>query len=102
MSVSNTSVKTDFVLDFSAFRDTLTYPSLETFTASFSAFVTLVDYFPNITTLRLRSFELEPDGGPVPSLSRPLRGKLYVREVRASRLSSSVGSPSWTWSMGIW
>ena len=87
---------------FSAFRDTLTYPSLETFTTSFSAFVTLVDYFPNITTLRLRSFELEPDGGPVPSLSRPLRGKLYVREVRASRLSSSVGSPSWTWSMGNW
>ena len=69
---------------FSAFRETLTYLSLETFTASFSAFVALVDYFPNIATLRLRPPELEPDEGPVPSLSRPLRGKLHIREAYAN------------------
>ena len=64
---------------FSAFRETLTYLSLDTFITSFSAFVTLVDYFPNTRTLRLRLFELEPDKELVPALSRPLRGKVYVQ-----------------------
>ena len=63
---------------FSAFRETLAYLSLETFITSFSAFVALVDYFPNIRTLQLRLFELEPDEGPVPTLSRSLRGKVHV------------------------
>ena len=63
---------------FSAFRETLTHLSLDTFVTSFGAFVALVDYFPSITTLRLRSFDLEPDEGPVQSLSRPLRGSLHV------------------------
>ena len=63
---------------FSAFRETLTSLSLDSFVTSFGAFVTLVDYFPNITTLQLCSFELEPDEIPVPSQSRPLRGKLRV------------------------
>ena len=71
---------------FSAFRETLTYLSLESFATSFSAFVTLVDYFPNITTLRLCSFVLEPDEGLVPSLSRPLRGKLHLRDLGADFL----------------
>ena len=71
---------------FSAFRETLTHLTLETFTTSFSAFVTLVDYFPNITTLRLHLFALDLDRGPVPSLSRPLRGKLHVREVQVNCL----------------
>ena len=66
---------------FSAFRETLTYLSLETFATSFSAFVTLVDYFPNLRTLQLRALELEPDGGPVPPLSRPLRGELHFYEI---------------------
>ena len=64
---------------FSAFHETLTYLSLETFAASFSAFVALVGYFPNIRTLQLRLFELEPDEGQVPTLSQPLRGKVYVQ-----------------------
>ena len=64
---------------FSAFRETLTSLSLDTFAMSFRAFVTLVDYFPNITTLRLHSFGLEPNGEPAQSLSRPLRGKVRVR-----------------------
>ena len=71
---------------FSTFREALTCLSLDNFTTSFSAFVTLVDYFPNIATLQLDSFLVEPDEEPVPSLSRPLRGKLYVYEVLPDRL----------------
>ena len=71
----------DFRICFSAFRDSLTYLSLEIFSTSFSAFVALVDYFPNITSLQLRSLELEPEEGSVSSLSRPLRGKIRVQEV---------------------
>jgi len=63
---------------FSAFRETLTHLSLETVTTSIGAFITLVDYFPSITDLQLRSFVLDPDEGPVPSTSRPFRGKLRV------------------------
>ena len=68
---------------FSAFRETLTSLSLDTFSTPFSAFVALVDYFPNITTLLLRLFVLEHDERPVPPLSRPLRGKLRLNHVRA-------------------
>ena len=71
---------------FSAFRETLTYLSLNTFTASFSAFVTLIGYFPNVTSLELDSFVLEPDEGPVPSLSWPLWGKLLILYVQADFL----------------
>ena len=67
---------------FSAFRETLTNLSLDTVTTSFGAFVALVDSFPNITSLQLRSFVLEPDGGPIPPLSRPLRGRVRVHHVR--------------------
>ena len=63
---------------FSAFRETLTFLYLESSTASSSAFVALVNYFPNITALRLRGVKLAPDEGPVPTLSRPLRGKIYI------------------------
>jgi len=62
----------------SALRGSLTTLTIRHFVASFSAFVTLVDHFPNLTTLRLVSFQSEPDEGPVPQLSRPLRGKLYI------------------------
>ena len=75
-----------FYTCFSAFRETLTFLSLDTFAMSFSAFVTLVDYFPNITTLELDPPVLEPDERPVPSLSRPLRGKLLVHEVQTRHL----------------
>ena len=63
---------------FSAFRETLTFLSLESLIISFSVFVTLVDYFPNITTLELRCLRVVPDEGPVQPLSRPLRGKVFV------------------------
>ena len=68
----------EFDTCFSAFRGTLTNLTLWNFTASFDAFLTLVDYFPNIVTLRLSPSGLEPDEGPVLPLSRPLRGKLHV------------------------
>ena len=71
---------------FSAFRETLTHLTLDNFTTSFGAFVTFVDYFPNIKTLELNLFALRPGGGPNPSLSRPLRGKLHAYEVRDSCL----------------
>ena len=75
-----------FCACFSAFRGALTSLFLDTCVTSFSAFVTLVDYFPNITTLKLSLFALEPDEGPIPPLSRPLRGKVHVRRAHANRL----------------
>ena len=69
----------EFRTCFSAFRETLTGLAIGFFSTSFSAFVALVNYFPNITTLRLGSFSLRPDEEPVPLLSRPLRGKIYIR-----------------------
>ena len=63
---------------FSVFRGALTYLSLDTVATSFSAFVTLVGYFPNIRTLQLRSLVLEPDEGSVPTLNWPLRGKIHI------------------------
>ena len=68
---------------FSAFQETLTYLSLEFITTSFSAFVTLVNYFPNATVLQLRLSVLVPDEAPVPTLSRPLRGKLHIDCLRS-------------------
>jgi len=63
---------------FSAFRGTLTYLYLDFFSTSFSTFVTLVDYFPHLRTLLLRSLVLRADERPVPTLSRPLRGKVHI------------------------
>ena len=63
---------------FSAFRETLTHLTLENFDTSFYAFVTLVGYFPNMTTLRLDLFDVRPDERQVPQLSQPLRGKIHL------------------------
>jgi len=71
---------------FSAFRGTLTYLFIDYISASFDALVSLVDYFPNLRALELRLYGLGPGEGLVPSLSRPLRGKLHVH--------SSLGNPS--------
>jgi len=67
-----------FLSCFSTFRGALTYLALDTFATSFSAFVALVGYFPNIRTLRLRSLILGSDEGPVPALFRPFRGKVNI------------------------
>jgi len=66
---------------FSAFRETLTELSFGLVVTSFSTFVTLVGYFPNVTTLRLGSFTLTPDEGPVSPLPRPLRGKISIHDI---------------------
>ena len=77
----------EFHTCFSAFRKTLTHLSLSCFVTSFSMFVTLVDYFPNITVLQLATLDgVKPDEGPVPPLSRPLRGKIIVRDFHYNRL----------------
>ena len=53
--------------------------------------------FPWVTyPLQLRALELEPDGGPVPSLSRPLRGGFHVYTIEPDAWSSSICLPSWT------
>ena len=68
-----------FHISFSAFRVTLTHLSLETFSTSFSALISFIVSFPNITSLKLDPTSvLVPDEGPVPLLSRPLRGKLHL------------------------
>ena len=64
---------------FSAFRDTLTDLSFNHFDTSFSAFVTLVDSFPNLTNLWLGLFVVKPDEEPVPVLSLPLRGRIHLK-----------------------
>lgn len=66
---------------FSGFRETLTSFSLRSVAMSFSMFVTVIGYFPNITTLRLGSFTLRPDERPVPPLPRPLRGRIYLYDI---------------------
>ena len=63
---------------FSAFRETLTDLTLALFATSFDVFVTLIGYLPNITALRLGPFVVKPDEGPVPQLSRTLRGKIHL------------------------
>ena len=68
----------EFHTCFSAFRETLKYLSLDVFVTSFSAFVTLVNHFPNIISLQLGFSALNPDEGPVPALSRSLRGRVHV------------------------
>ena len=70
---------------FSAFRGTLTSLSIDAFT-SFGAFVALVDYFPNLRKLELYSHRLQPNDGPVPSLSRPLRGELHLHPSMTTHL----------------
>ena len=87
---------------FSAFRETLTHLSLEIVTTSIGEFVTLMDYFPNITDLQLCSFELEQDEGPVPPLSRSFRGRLHVSCSKYDPLGSSIDLLSWTWSTRSW
>ena len=89
----------EFRTCFSAFRESLTYLSLETFATLFGAFVTVVDYFPNITILQLCSFELEPDEGPVPSLSHPF-GEKYTSTFKIISRSPRIDLPSWTWGTG--
>ena len=71
----------DFRTCFSAFRETLTCLSPVNSSTPFSAFVALLDYFPYITSLQLYSLELKPDEGSVPSLTRPLQGKIHLWDV---------------------
>ena len=79
---------------FSAFRGTLTEPSLPLFFTSFGMFVTLVRYFTNITPLQLGPLMLKPSGKPVPPFSG---GSHALIGSATAAATSSVNSPSWTW-----
>ena len=79
-------ISKEFYICFSAFRQTLTNLSLHSFETSFSAFLLLVDYFPNITTLRLSLLALKPCEGVIPSLSRPLRGRICLGCATSTRM----------------
>ena len=94
-SLTLSSIKIEYIGDdqfptrFSSFRETLTYLSFSTLIASFGALVALVNYFPNVATLELHRFILEPDEGPISSSSRPLRGrKLHIHEVLSNHSES--------------
>ena len=64
------------VENFSAFRLTLSSLSIWRCYVSTGAFIILVNYFPNLVDLQLRSPLPVEDYKPVPPLLRPLRGRL--------------------------
>lgn len=65
---------------FSAFQHTLTSLFLAGCYVTSNALITIINYFPGLTDLELQSLTYEAYGLPAPPLSRPLRGKLLIRE----------------------
>lgn len=63
---------------FSAFQHTLSGISLVGCGVTKNAFVTLVNYFPNLTSLYLYGLGYNRDDEPTPPLSRTLFKKLYI------------------------
>jgi len=58
---------------FTAFQHTLSYLCLRSLGVTANVVVTLVNYFPNLAHLHLRSLSHKVDGRPIPHFSRPLR-----------------------------
>lgn len=77
-SIAEPITEEGFHTRFSAFREAPTELSLQFTLTSSNMFVTLIDYFPNVTTVRLGPFSLNLDEVPVLPLSRPLRGKVPI------------------------
>ena len=73
---------------FLAFRDTLSSLSLEYVSLTWSTFVGLINYFPNLRELLFHDSSLETDHSPIPPLSRPLRGTLCLSTLSASHFST--------------
>jgi hypothetical protein len=67
---------------FSAFQHMLSSLSLARVSITWSAFVTLVGYFPHLRNLNIRSPSFRVDDIPVPQLPRPLRGRLIIEPFR--------------------
>ncbi|KAF9643053.1 hypothetical protein BDM02DRAFT_1758401 [Thelephora ganbajun] len=63
---------------FSAFQHTLLSLSLTQVSITWSVFVTLIGYFPNLRGLGIFETSLRVDDQPVPPLPRALRGRLSV------------------------
>jgi hypothetical protein len=77
---------------FSAFRETLTDLYLgESCAMSFSTFVTVVGYFPNLTSLQLGFLELKPDEAPVPHCPDRFGGRYAFITAPSVPCSSSIG-----------
>ena len=80
---------------FSTFQHTLSSLCLSDCHATSSALVTLVDYFPLLANLELRSLKCVAGGGPVPRRSRPLRGRLVIADcmVKDRALFNQLSNP---------
>jgi hypothetical protein len=63
---------------FSAFQHTLSEICLWDCSITRSAFVALINYFPNLTCLHLRSLDSRQDDEPIGPLSRPMFKKLHA------------------------
>lgn len=65
---------------FSAFQQTLSSLSLADCRTTSNALITIINYFPLLVNLDLQALTYEEDRGPVPQLSRPLRGRLVIAD----------------------
>lgn len=63
---------------FSAFQHTLSSLSLIALSITWSTFVALVGYFPNLRALAIIGTSLRVDDRPVPHIPHPLRGRLFI------------------------
>ena len=71
---------------FSTFQHSLSEISLASCSATKSAFVTLINYFPNLIRLHLRHINYDKEDEPIPPLSRLHFKKLCVSEWSADSL----------------
>ncbi|KAF9645195.1 hypothetical protein BDM02DRAFT_687955 [Thelephora ganbajun] len=62
----------------SAFQHTLSSLSLTQVSITWSAFVALIGYFPNLRDLHLSEMSLQVDDRPIPPLPHALRGRLSI------------------------
>ncbi|KAF9648097.1 hypothetical protein BDM02DRAFT_3115866 [Thelephora ganbajun] len=80
----------------SVFLPTLTSLTIRRSHVTSSALITLINYFPSLINLDLRSIGHAADLSPVPPLSRPLRGRLFIGDCNSrdralfKELSTSV------------
>jgi hypothetical protein len=73
---------------FLAFQNTLFSLSLNRVSLTLSAFVKLVDYFPNLRELYFSESSFTPDYQPTPRFSRPPRGKLHLSTLSVSNTTA--------------
>lgn len=66
------------VESLSAFRHTLSLLTLMGCHTSSRALIIIVNCFPNLVDLQISDIVYMAGGGPMPSISRPLRGRLVV------------------------